>query len=243
MRISARDKLALQVGILLIVLATVAYGMSYINATNRKLRQLFDPALTSGQLLDVEMSFDPSDRTAIPTLLHVIEKDNSKRVVRTFDNRHDGPSYVNKWCAIDALSRIDHNNPRLEQLLQQMLVGPDWEFRCMAAVHLGDRSRMLPEISAMLNGAVARERLCAAIALSRIGSEAAACIPKLIALLDHDPDAAVRTWAARVLPIIGPANLSVYAAEIRTLSDPEKNVRVAAQEGLIAMANGTAHSW
>lgn len=224
--------------------ALVLFVANSMSPTNRKLRQLFDPLRTSEELLQTDMNFDERDWAAVPVLLRVIEYDDSKRTVRSSDNFRSAPNYVNKTYAIDALSRVDPENRRLGELLEKMLTGPDWQMRCMAAVHLGpNRSRLMPHIVALLHGAMPRERLCGAIALSRMGSEAWIATPILIGLLDHDDDAAVRAWAARVLPVIGPSDLRMYAAEIRGLSDSEKNVRVAAQGALLAMANGTVHSW
>ena len=217
----------------------------YTNPVNQKLRKLFDPTALSWPLIEAAHSFTPQDVSAIPRLLRTIEYDDSKRRVPISAQQYSEPQFINRSMAIEAMGRIDPQNARLHELLAQMLHSNDTEKRCVAAVHLAsvDRRALLPDLILMLKATNPRERVYAALALSRMQAEATPAVSSLVRVLCRDDSAGPRAWAARALSSILPQDINAFAALIRGMSDKDQNVRVVSAGALSALSDRIPRRW
>ena len=84
----------------------------------------------------------------------------------------------------------------------------------------------------MLDHAHPNVRWGAAAALTAIGEAAAAAVPRLLHVIDTDPDAQVRHDAAQALKEIAAGDAEVIEAFFRLHDDRDDDVRGAATEGL-----------
>jgi HEAT repeat protein len=151
----------------------------------------------------------PSAREALPALLAVL---------------NDPDVHVD---ALDAIHLID-SGPSTASLLLKALSRPDWAVREAAFEYLGDLGSNAASAVPFLLERIRRNdgSTHAALALMRIGSDAAAAL--ISGLDDASPD--LRAWAAWTLGGLGRPAIAAVPALLRRLEDADALVRAAAVE-------------
>jgi HEAT repeat protein len=135
--------------------------------------------------------------------------------------------------AASLLARVGAGDRATTDALLHLLIDPDLYVRQTADSALGelhpDDPRVVPALIARLGGA---EKAMALWALAEYKSAARAAVPRLIELLQSDPDTGVRWGAARTLGKIGPDAKPATDALIKALKDENGTLREHAAEAL-----------
>lgn len=137
-------------------------------------------------------------------------------------------------AAVLALGNLSVRKAEVEAALRRRLDDADGNIRFFAAESLARlEAADHPAVQALMAGLEspnASRRVAAVLSLSRLGPSAKAAVPALQRLLESDPDAQVRSAAARALGRIEHA--AAVPSLMAALRDPELEVRNAACDAL-----------